>query len=80
MRLIGLNERGNPVGEDHRRAVLTNTEIDLVRNLRDNDPDFWTYARLAEKFEVSKECIADICKCRRRTQTAVRFREQRAFS
>lgn len=76
MCIVGLNERGNPVGEYNHRAVLSDHEIDLVRELREGDPGFWTYELLAEKFEVSKACIADICKYRRRAQHPCKFREK----
>lgn len=50
-------------GDEHPRAVLTDTEVDLVRELHDAG---WSYALLAEKFDVTKSAIAGICQCRRR--------------
>jgi len=52
-RLIAVNERGTPIGEDHHRAVLTNREVDQLRALRDEDPKAWTFPRLAEHFSIS---------------------------
>jgi hypothetical protein len=48
-----------------------------MRTLREEEPEIWTYEALAEKFEVSKACVADVCKYRRRAQNPVRFREIR---
>lgn len=50
-------------GDEHPGAVLTDAEVDLVRDLHEAG---WSYSRLAEKFEVSKSTIAGICQCRRR--------------
>lgn len=71
-RTIGVNARGYRVGEDHQRARLTDAEVELIRQLRDGDG--WTYAALAEKFEVSKSSIFDICQCRRRADLPTRWK------
>jgi IS30 family transposase len=70
-RLVGVNERGLRVGEDHQHATLTDAECELIRELHDEG---WSYRRLAEKFEVGKSTIADIVKHRRRAQHAVQWR------
>lgn len=74
-RTVGINERGYRVGEDHQRAVLTDAEVALVRELRELDG--WTYELLAEKFGVSKSAIADICTYRRRAQLPAGWKEVR---
>lgn len=51
------------VGEDHPRADLTSHEVDLVRELHDGGMG---YRAIARKFEVSKACVRDIIKGRRR--------------
>jgi ribosome-binding protein aMBF1 (putative translation factor) len=50
-------------GDEHPAAVLTDAEVDLVRELHESG---WPYSALADKFEVSKSAIAGICQCRRR--------------
>lgn len=58
--------KGRRAGENHQFAILTDGEVELVRQARESDPITWTYDKLVEKWEVSKSCIADICKYRRR--------------
>lgn len=65
-RLVGLNEKGSRVGETHHRARLTDHDVDLIRDLREEYG--LTYQEIADKFEVSKSTIRDIVKCRRRWQ------------
>ena len=71
-RIVGVDARGNRVGEDHRLAVLTDAEVELVRQL--HEADGLTYEALAEKFGVSKSTIAGICQYRRRAQLPASWR------
>lgn len=64
-RLVGVNERGLRVGEDHQHARLTDAECELIRQLHEQGV---SYKKLADKFEVGKSTIADIVKFRRRGQ------------
>lgn len=50
-------------GDEHPGAILSDAEVDLVRELHDAG---WTYRELCDKFEVSKSAIAGYCQCRRR--------------
>lgn len=68
---IAINDRGLRVGEDHQNAKLTNYEVDLLLQLRD---DGWSYLRLAEKFDISKSQARNICKGRSRCQSADRWK------
>jgi ribosome-binding protein aMBF1 (putative translation factor) len=70
-KLVAINERGARIGEDHQNAILTDAEVELVRDLHDKE---WSYNLLAKKFEVSKSLIAAICRCERRAQTATRWK------
>jgi hypothetical protein len=54
---------GRRVGEDHQNAVLTNDEVQVMRDMREQGR---TYEWLADKFEVSKSSVAKICKYQRR--------------
>lgn len=73
-RLIAVNERGLAIGESHPRAVLSDHEVGLLLELRDEGRSM---AWLAEKFEVSKSCVAKIVWGQRRGQFAVAFRRAR---
>ena len=70
-KVVGVNERGLRVGEDHQHAKLTDAECELIRELHACG---WSYKKLADKFEVGKSTIADIVKFRRRGQFAVDWR------
>jgi hypothetical protein len=60
---VVVNERGRRIGESHPRARLTDHEIDLIRELAEDEVDAVTgklirkglsYREIAEKFEM--EC------------------------
>lgn len=68
--LVGVNDRGIRVGEDHQHARLTDAEVELIRSLHEEG---MSYGTLAEKFGIGKTTVADICKYRRRAQIAVRW-------
>jgi len=62
------NDNGRVIGQAHHRAVLTDADVDLVRNLRDEG---LTHAAIAAKFEVSRSAIQAICSLKRRGHLAV---------
>lgn len=55
--------KGRRIGEDHQNAVLTNSEVETLRAMREQGQ---TYQWLAEKFEISKSTVAKICQYNRR--------------
>lgn len=73
-RLVAVNDRGLAIGESHPRAVLTDSDVDIVMELRDEG---YSYAWIAEKMGVAKGTIAKICTGQRRGQVAVGFRRAR---
>ena len=70
MREIRLNDAGRRIGESHPRAGLTDHDVELVLALVEAG---LSYAEIAEKFEVSKSCIAHIATGRRRGQWTARL-------
>lgn len=66
-----LNDCGYRIGETHHRAVLTDHEVDLLRDLREEG---YSYDWLAEKFEISIWTVGRICRYERRAQTPARYR------
>lgn len=70
-RLIGVNERGLRVGQDHQRAKLTDASVELIRQLREGG---MTYRSIAQKFEVSAMMVCYICNYKRRVSTVARWR------
>lgn len=55
--------KGRRMGEDHQNAVLTNSEVELLRRCRE---DGMGWVKLAEKFEIGKRTARDICAYKRR--------------
>lgn len=68
MRIV-LNDSGRRIGESHHNAILTDYDVRLVLELISVGV---SYAVIAEKFGVSKSCIAHISSGRRRGQWTAR--------
>lgn len=73
MKLVGVNEHGLRVGQDHQRAKLTDHEVEMMRKLHEDDGV--GYRRLSKMFEVGKTTVRNICGYKVRVQTAVTFRK-----
>lgn len=71
-RMVGVNEKGIRVGEDHQRAKLTDAEVDQMRRM--HEVDKIGYRRLAAIFEVGKTTVRDICNYKLRCQAPIKFR------
>jgi transposase len=69
---VGLTEASKRCAETHPRAVLSDREVDQVRELHEEHG--LSYTKLAEKFGVSRSTIRDICKYRRRVSYPVRWK------
>lgn len=76
--LVGINERGQRVGEDHPMAKLSNHDVDLIRELAEerdaNGRRRWGRRRLAQKFDCSPWTIQSIIENRFRMQPACAFK------
>ena len=69
---VMVNERGQRIGDGHRRAVLTDAEVEqLLEDRGPEDAPKRSYAQLAQKWKISKSSVRDICKGRRRGQKGV---------
>lgn len=68
-KVIALNENGRRIGQEHPQAKLLDHEVDLVLGLVANG---FSYAEIADKFDVSKSCIAKIAQGSRRGQPVAR--------
>jgi len=69
-KMVFVNDRGKRIGQDHHRAKLTDSDIDLIFELRDAG---LSYLEIAGKFDdieggISRSTIRDIIKGRRRAQ------------
>lgn len=71
-RRIGVNESGRRVGQGHHNAKLTDAEVDLVRELREDHG--YTYGQIADWFGATAQTIKDICLYKRRAQTPHRYK------
>ena len=72
-RMVGVNERGLRVGEDHQRAKLTDHEVEAMRHM--HEVEKIGYRRLCKMFEVSKTTVRRICNYEVRCQAIDRFRK-----
>lgn len=61
MQKQGSNRRR---GEEHHFAVLTDAQVERIRQMHEGGG--WSYGALAEKFDVAKSTVFDICTHRRR--------------
>ena len=73
-KIVGVNARGNRVGEDHPRATMSDHEVELIRQLAD---DGMPQRLIAEKFEISRGTVGDIVTFRRRAAYAEGWRRVR---
>ena len=69
-KMVFVNDQGKRIGQDHHRAKLTDSDIDLIFELRDAG---LSYLEIAGKFDdieggISRSTIRDIIKGRRRAQ------------
>ena len=69
--LVAVNDAGIRIGQDHQRAVLSDAEVELMRQLAEGG---MAYSELARMFEVSKYTVGRICRYERRAQTPAGFK------
>ena len=70
--LVAVNDHGLRIGQYHQNAILSDAEVELMRQLAEES---MAYSELARKFEVSKWTVGRICRYERRAQTPVRFKQ-----
>lgn len=58
--------KGRRRGQLHQHAYLTDHEVELIRQLREQDPVTWTVRALAAKFDSRRSTVHDIITYRRR--------------
>ena len=61
--MVKRNAEGRRVGESHPKAELTDRDVELMRELRDEGR---SYRWLAKTFEIPKRTVRDIVNYRRR--------------
>lgn len=71
VKIIGVNARGYRIGQWNQFARFSDRVVEQIRQLRD---DGMTYPAIAEKMEMSKWTVADICRHRRRAEVPARFK------
>ena len=69
-KLVALNGVGRRINQEHPGAKLTDAEVGVLLDLRDEG---FSYAWLAKKFDVSKSCARWICTGRNRNQSPARY-------
>jgi predicted DNA-binding protein (UPF0251 family) len=71
---VAINELGRRIGQDHHNAKLTNGEVEMIRQMRE---DGMTYTEIANKMEIGRRTVRDIVHGRRRAQYPVEFKQVR---
>lgn len=66
-RIVGVNEAGSRIGEDHQNARYTDGEIRMVLALR---AEGLSYAAIGRRVDIPKSSVRDYCKGYRRAQVA----------
>lgn len=69
--IVELNAQGLRIGENHPRALISDHDVELIRELAEGG---MPYAEIAAKFEISKFTVGRICRYERRGQTVERFK------
>lgn len=78
---VVVNEHGRRIGESHPRARLTDHEIDLIRELAEDEVDEgsgkvirkgMSYREIGKKFEMNFKHVGDIVRCVKRAQIPAR--------
>jgi hypothetical protein len=73
--LVGFSELGARTGETHPRAKLSDEDVELIRQLREEYKI--PLGVLAEKFDCSFSLIGQICRYRKRVTPAVVMRKKK---
>lgn len=69
---VAVNERGYRIGQSHHNARLTDAEVDTIRKLHFDEK--MSYPKIADKFEISRHTVLDICLFRRRADVPARWK------
>ncbi len=69
--LIAIGEYGKRVGETHGRAKLSDHEIDLVRQLKEEG---MSASVIAEKMEITKRYVYKLVNFERRASVVTQYR------
>lgn len=72
-KFLKFSEDGRRIGEAHHKAVLTDHEVDLLLELREEGK---SCAWLAEKFEIPVSSVKSICSGRTRSVSIARVVEK----
>lgn len=68
----GVSEHGNPLGEAHHQAKLTDKDVELIRDIYEEG--MTSYRTLARVFGVSKSQIRNICQYLKRADTPAAYK------
>lgn len=71
-RQIGVTAEGRRAGQWHQNAILTDREVEQMRNLHERDG--WTAKDLAAKFDVSKSLAEKILRYEKRVARVERMK------
>ena len=68
---VAVNERGLRIGDSHQNAKYSDSEVEMVFNLRDIG---WGYKRIAAAVEMPVRTVRDFICGKRRCQFAAAYK------
>lgn len=72
LRGVAVNEDGRRIGEDHPLAVLSDHEVELLRQMHEDDG--MAVRALARIFEIGHRTARDIVSYRRRNHRVAKYK------
>jgi hypothetical protein len=70
--VVGVNERGRRIGETHHNALISDAQVDRMRDRHEDDG--LGYRKIAREFGVALTTVRKICTYERRAQTPDRWK------
>lgn len=70
--VVAVNERGRRIGETHHNAVLSDADVDRMRDRHEDDGV--GFRKIAREFGVARSTVRNICNYERRAQTPERWK------
>lgn len=68
-KLVRVNDKGYPVGQDHHRSKLTDHDVDLILELV---AEGLSYREIARKFDIAYSTVGWISRGQKRSQLITR--------
>jgi len=64
--IIARGQKNARAGACHHKAKLTDSQVSDMRRLRSADGKYWSYGKLAKRFQCGESTVRDIVQYRTR--------------